>query len=87
MAQPANLVDAKLYLSRLHEMREHGGEASTVGLDDRTVSRFLSQGDSLGIAIDQAYVLFQSLKECRPDLLALDESQQVAAVQQNIVNF
>ncbi len=87
MAQPANLVDAKLYLSRLHEMREHGGQASTAGLDDRSVSRFLSQGDSLGVAIDQAYALFQSLKECRPDLLALDESQQVAAVQQSIVNF
>ncbi len=87
MAQPANLVDAKLYLSRLHEMREYGGRASTNGLDDRTVSRFLSQGDDLGAAIDQAYALFDSLKECRPDLLALDEAQQVAAVQQNIVNF
>ena len=87
MAQPANLVDAKLYLSRLHEMREHGGQPSTVGLDDRTVSRFLSQDESLGIAINQAHALFLSLKECRPDLLSLGESQQVAAVQQSIVNF
>ncbi|MEM9208862.1 MAG: aminotransferase class III-fold pyridoxal phosphate-dependent enzyme, partial [Pseudomonadota bacterium] len=87
MAHPANLVDAKLYLSRLQDMREHGGQASTRGLDDRTVSRFLSQGESLGRAIDQAYALFCELKDSRPDLLSLGESQQVAAVQQGIVNF
>ena len=87
MAQPANLVDANLYLSRLHEMREHGDEALTSGIDDRRISTFLAQGPDLGQAITQAYDLFNELKECRPDLLSLSERQQVAAVQQGIVNF
>lgn len=87
MAQPANLVDASLYMSRLREMREHGGYASTTGLDDRTISRFLARGPELGNAIDQAYETFTELKVSRPDLLSLDERQQLAAVQAGIVNF
>ncbi len=87
MAQPANLVDANFYLARLREMREHGGDALTTGLDDRRISEFLAQGPALGEAIAQAYELFEQLKGCRPDLLALGEQQQIAAVQQGIVNF
>lgn len=87
MAQPANLVDASFYLSRLREMREYGDEALTTGIDDRRVSAFLAQGPDLGRAIAQAYDLFNELKESRPDLLGLNERQQIAAVQQGIVNF
>ena len=87
MAQPANLVDAKHYLARLREMREHGDRATTTGLDDHAISAFLSQSPHLGAAIDQAHALFLRLKDQRPDLLALAERQQVAAIQQGIVNF
>ena len=87
MAQPANLVDAGLYLTRLSAMRDHGGRASTTGLDDETIGRFLATSADLAVAIEQAYGLFTDLKAARPDLLALDERQQVAAVQQGIVNF
>lgn len=87
MAQPANLVDAGFFLSRLREMREHGGRVSTVGLDDETIGRFLARSPDLGVAIQQAYELFGELQASRSDLLALDERQQVAAVQQGIVNF
>jgi len=87
MAQPANLVDAGFYLSRLREMRKHGGRASTIGLDDRTITRFLTESPALRQAIEQAHDLFVELRASRPDLLSLGEAQQVAAVQQGIVNF
>jgi len=87
MAQPANLVDANFYLSRLREMREHGDAAMTTGIDERRISAFLARGPELSRAIVQAYDLFCELKDCRPDLLSLNERQQVAAVQQGIVNF
>ena len=87
MAQPANLINADIHLSQLKEMREHPGDAQTVGLDDDTLRDFLAQSDDLRIAIEQAYNTFESLKECRPELLAMDEVDQIAAVQQGIVNF
>jgi acetylornithine/succinyldiaminopimelate/putrescine aminotransferase len=87
MAQPANLVDANFYMARLREMREHGGRVSTTGLDEETVARFLAENTGLCQAIEQAHDLFLELKSSRPDLMALDERQQVAATQQGIVNF
>ena len=87
MAQPANLVDAGLHLERLREMRAHGGAPQTTGLDDESIRDFLASGNELCIAVEQAYTLFKALCESRPALLALDEASQVAAAQENIVNF
>ena len=87
MAQAANLVEAQAYLVRLKEMRDSGGAAVTTGLDDRTIAEFLPLSRSLATAIERAYEHFCDMREARPDLLALDEPQQIAAVQQGIVNF
>jgi len=87
MAQPANLVDPSRHLSRLREMREFADGVITTGIDDRSISRFLAQDSQLSVAIEQAHELFEELKSARPDLLALDERQQLAATQQGIVNF
>lgn len=87
MAEAANIMESKAQLALLHEMRAHGGAAVTTGLDDRVVTEFLKQSPALAAAIEQAHEHFLVLRESRPDLLALSEMQQVAAVQQGIVNF
>jgi acetylornithine/succinyldiaminopimelate/putrescine aminotransferase len=87
MAQPANVVDSSIHFARLRDMREHGGAALTTGLDDETIARFLSTNDTLGTAIAQAFVHFEDLRKTHPELLALDEGNQVTAAQRGIVNF
>lgn len=87
MAQPANVVDSSIHLSRLHAMRRHGGSIQTTGIDDDVITRFLVGRDDLSVAIEQAYAHFEDLRKSRPELLALDEADQVTAIQQGIVNF
>lgn len=87
MAQAANLIKTEVFLSRLQEMRAHGGRAQTTGIDDRTLADFLPQSHSLGIAIEQAYETFCELKASRPELLGMDEVAQAEAIQDGIVNF
>jgi acetylornithine/succinyldiaminopimelate/putrescine aminotransferase len=87
MAQPANVVDSNIHLTRLREMRRHGGSVQTTGIDDDVIVRFLAGRDDLSTAIEQAYAHFEGLRKSRPELLALDEADQVVAIQQGIVNF
>ncbi len=87
MAQRADAVDERIHLERLKSMRRHGGVAWTTGLDDQVISNFLTRDATLGAAIAEAYAYFEALRRSRPELLALDEAEQVAAVQRRIVNF
>lgn len=87
MAQPANVVDSNIHLAHLREMRRHGGTAQTTGLNDNVIARFLDSHDELSVAIEQAYAQFEALRKTRPELLALDEADQVIAIQKGIVNF
>lgn len=87
MAQPANVVDSNIHIARLREMRRHGGTLLTTGLDDEVIARFLESHGELSVAIHQAYSQFEELRKTRPELLALDEADQVTAIQQGIVNF
>ena len=87
MAQPADVIAHSKHFQHLAEMREHGGDAQTHGVDDSVIANFLARGDQLAIAIESAYELFTELKHSRPDLLALDEAEQVGATQRHIVNF
>ena len=42
-------------MSRLGEMKTHGGTVATTGLSDEVILRFLTTHESLGVAIDRAY--------------------------------
>ncbi|MBT8092398.1 MAG: aminotransferase class III-fold pyridoxal phosphate-dependent enzyme [Gammaproteobacteria bacterium] len=74
-------------LSRLEEMRDHGGAAITRGLTDDIVLDFLAERADLATAIDRGYETFVALKESHADLLLLDESEQVRRSQQGLTNF
>ncbi|MDZ7644516.1 MAG: aminotransferase class III-fold pyridoxal phosphate-dependent enzyme [Woeseiaceae bacterium] len=87
MAQPAKVVDTQIHLSHLEEMRARGGAALTSGLPDNTLGEFLARDDALRTAIERGYAVFRQLADANPDLLDLDEAQQMARVQDGIVNF
>ena len=74
-------------IERLHEMRNHGGEALTRGLPDDVITKFAQRDPRLGEAVDVAYSEFQLLREERSDLLALDEVSQIREIQSDYVNF
>ncbi len=87
MAQPAKVVDNRIHLSRLAEMRGAGGTVLTRGLDDNVIERFLATDAALATAIERAHVLYTELRATRPDLVDLDEAQQMQRLQDGIVNF
>lgn len=87
MARTAETFETDNSLNRLWQMREFGGEATTAGLPDDIVQKFLSEDPQLGIAIDRAFSQFEELKITNVDLLQMDESQQCAKTQDGFVNF
>ncbi len=74
-------------LEKLNAMRAHGGAIQTHGLDDETVQKFAQMDERLGSAVDAAYTDFLALLEEMPELMALSEKEQAAAVQEGFVNF
>jgi acetylornithine/succinyldiaminopimelate/putrescine aminotransferase len=74
-------------IERLHELRNHGGEALTRGLPDEIILDFSKRDPRLGEAVDVAYSGFLQLCEERPELLALDERSQIAEIQSDFINF
>lgn len=87
MAQPAKIVDTRIHLSRLEEMRNTGGDALSQGLDDDALLRHLETDASLATAIERAYANWTELKSTDADLLELDEASQAAKIQAGIINF
>ena len=74
-------------MEKLNAMRAHGGTVQTFGLDDETLLRFAQNDERLGTAVDAAYAEFLDLLEEMPELMALPESELVAAVQEGFINF
>ncbi|HQV49800.1 MAG TPA: aminotransferase class III-fold pyridoxal phosphate-dependent enzyme [Dokdonella sp.] len=75
------------FLVKLHEMRAIGGKARTVGLSDKLLEGLLPNHAELEAAIDAGYAAFLALRSSMPELLKLDESEQIHAVQADYVNF
>jgi acetylornithine/succinyldiaminopimelate/putrescine aminotransferase len=74
-------------IEKLNVLRNAGGKARTVGLSDATIERFAARFPELVAAIDDAHARFAQIKADFPDIVALDESAQMAAVQEGFVNF
>ena len=74
-------------VAKLEQLRRHGGAARTKGLSDAVVERLGSKYPELGEAIDAAVELHAQLRKEFPELLALEESEQLARVQADFVNF
>lgn len=73
-------------LDTLAPLRAHG-KARTSGLDDATLARFGASHPQLAEAVDAAAAEYAAIKAEFPDLLELDENEQVEKIQAGFVNF
>lgn len=71
----------------LAPLRAHKGQRLTQGLDDATLERLLGSQPDLTAVIEAAVAEHARLKAEFPDLLELDEADQIKAVQAGFVNF
>ena len=74
-------------LEQLETIRSAGGQRRTQGLPDSAIERFATTDRWLAEAVEAAAVEFKSLQAEFPDLMAMEEVDQVAAIQSSIVNF
>lgn len=74
-------------LNKLNLMRQAGGSRRTVGLPDATIERFLKIDPLLAQSIDEAYAAFEIARAEFPELIALDEAEQLLRAQAGFVNF
>lgn len=74
-------------LEQLEAIRSKAGERRTLGLDDDTVCRFATEDSSLVEAVAAAEKELEALEEEFPELMALPEPEQVAAIEKHLVNF
>ncbi|MEE4217959.1 MAG: aminotransferase class III-fold pyridoxal phosphate-dependent enzyme [Xanthomonadales bacterium] len=74
-------------IERLNELRSHGGKARTTGLPDDIIMKFAGLDSKLGEAVEAACQEFRKLLSEEPELLAMDEVGQAAAIQEGFVNF
>ncbi len=74
-------------LEMLAQLRNHGGAARTTGLPDDTVVRFASLDNRLPEAVQAAVEAFNALRDEEPELLELDEDDQISEIQAGYVNF
>ncbi len=73
-------------LHKLAPLHQTGGGAACTGLDEASLRAFANDAE-LTAAVDEALALFGALQQQVPELLALDEQEQIARVQAGFVNF
>lgn len=74
-------------IAKLNEMRQTGGAAITRGLTDALILDFAAGYPELVDAIEDAHAQFTAIKAEFPELLALDEREQLRQVQAGYINF
>ena len=74
-------------LEKLQTIRSRAGDRHTLGLDDDTICRFVSKDPDLPEAVDAAVHEFERLEDEFPELISLDEMEQVDAIEKPLVNF
>ena len=74
-------------LDKLQAIRLSKGSVLTTGLTDNVITKFLACDQSLAIAIETAYENFKVIKAEFPDLIDMDEVDQMQEVQQDFINF
>lgn len=71
----------------LNRLRQSGGQPRTIGLADAQILRFAVPGSTLLAAINAATAKFAEVSAEFPELLGLDEAEQMHQVQEGFVNF
>ncbi len=73
--------------TKLQEMRDFGGALRTPGLTDAQIESETARRPELVEAIEAGYAAHLALRSSLPDVLRMDESEQVRTVQADFVNF
>lgn len=74
-------------LDQLRDIRSYCGQRLTEGLPDDVIERFAAGDEQLVAAVREASALHRDLRGRYGDILAMDEQDQVAAIQDHFVNF
>jgi acetylornithine/succinyldiaminopimelate/putrescine aminotransferase len=74
-------------IDQLNILRNAGAAARTRGLDDATLLRFAATSPELVDAVAQAVERFEEIRAALPELIALDEAEQMRRIQADFVNF
>ncbi len=74
-------------IEHLEYIRSAGGKRRTEGLSDEAICRFTTTDPELAEAVEAAREQLDHLKEEFPELVALDEADQVEAIEAGLVNF
>ncbi len=74
-------------IEQLESIRSSGGIRTTQGLPDETLERIAAADPSMVAAVEAAVEQFHLLKTEFPDLMAMDEEDQVGVIQSGLVNF
>ena len=69
-----------MIIKKLSLLRNHGGKIRTHGLDDDLVRQLAKTKPELVAAVDRAVVQFKALQDEFPEILQMDETEQVRAV-------
>lgn len=70
----------------LAKLRETGGKRRTLGLSDDKIVAFQQDADLID-ACEQAAALFETIKSEWPELVDMDELEQIRHIQEGLVNF
>lgn len=74
-------------IDQLNSLRSAPGARTTHGLPDKTIEQFAATDSSLVKAMEAAVERQKALAAEFPDLMAMDEADQVDAIQAGLVNF
>ncbi len=74
-------------LEKLNTLRQAQGSVLTQGLSEAIIEKFIEIDEDLVTAIEWATVEYESIKNTYPDLIDMDEADQLAHVHQDFVNF
>jgi len=74
-------------IEKLTVLRNHGGAVRTTGLTDEIILDFAGRDTQLVQAVDTALESFEALVQEMPEILQMDETDQVQTVQEGFINF
>jgi len=74
-------------IDHLHTLQAAGGHQLTHGISEDILKSFIEKDPNLTEAVNNAMEQYAFIKQHYPDIINLDEADQVAFVQQSFVNF
>lgn len=74
-------------IDHLHTLKTANGQKLTHGLSDDVLVSFIDKDPNLTEAVNNAMEQYAFIKQHYPDIIPMDEADQVAFVQQSFVNF